>query len=89
MRLAMAAYLTAETSVSGVRLLLSSATTSLPSAPRPRTEMRSLALLAAAGRPSKSKVITLTAGPRMAGLESTHSWRSARSSRPASSSEMT
>ena len=84
----MAAYLTAETSVSGVRPLLSSATTRRPSAPSPRTEMRSRPAPGAVGSPSNSKVTTLTAGPRMAGFDSTHSCRSARCSRPASSSEI-
>ncbi len=87
-RLAMAAYLIAVTSVSGVRPLLSSATTRRPSRARPRTWMRSRRSPAAVGRPSISKVMILTAGPRMAGLDSTHSCRSARSSNPASSSEI-
>ena len=78
----------AETSVSAERLLLSSATTSRPSAPSPSTETRSRAAPPAVGTPSNSKVTTLTAGPRMAGFDSTHSCRSARCSRPASSSEI-
>ena len=73
MRLAMAAYLMAATSVSGDRPLLSSATTRRPSAPSPSTEMRSRQAPAPTDRPSNSKVMTLTAEPRMAGLESTHS----------------
>ena len=73
MRLAMAAYLIAETSVSGDRPLLSSATTRRPSLPSPSTEMRSRAAPAAVGSPSNSKVTTLTAGPRMAGFDNTHS----------------
>ncbi len=88
MRLTAAAYLIAETSVSADRLLLSSATTRRPSAPSPSTETRSRAAPPAGGSPSNSKVTTLTAGPRMAGFDSTHSCRSARCSSPASSSEI-
>src|SRR5580692_519444 len=88
MRLTAAAYLIAVTSVSAERLLLSSATTRRPSAPRPRTETLSRLAPPATGSPSNSKVTTLTAGPRMAGLASTHSCRSARCSRPASWSEI-
>jgi hypothetical protein len=87
-RLTEAAYLMAETSVSAARLLLSSATTSRPSAPSPSTETRSRSGPPALGTPSNSKVTTLTAGPRMAGFDRTHSCRSARCSRPASSSEI-
>ena len=86
-RLAIAAYLTAGTSMSGVRLLLSSATTRRPSAARPRTLTRSRSA-PAVGRPSNSKEMTLMPCPRMMGFDSTHSCRSARSSSPASSSEI-
>src|ERR1700677_2730235 len=88
MRLTEAAYLMAETSVSADRLLLSSATTRRPSAPSPSTETRSRGAPPLVGTPSNSKVMTLTAGPRMAGFDSTHSCKSARCSRPASSSEI-
>src|SRR6185437_15422627 len=84
----MAAYFAAATSVSGVRPLLTSATTRRPSAPSPSTLTRSRTVGSAVGSPSNSKVMTLTAGPRMAGLERTHSCKSARPSRPASSSEI-
>ena len=68
-RLAMAAYLMAETSVSGVRAAFSSATTRRASAPRPSTVRRSRFAPAGVGMPSNSKVITLTAGPRTAGFD--------------------
>ena len=87
-RLAMAAYLIAVTSTSGFLPYLSSAMTSRPSEPSPTMTRRSRGSPGVPHCRSTSKVMILMAGPRISGFERTHSCRSARSSRPASSSEI-
>ena len=87
-RLAMAAYFSADTSASGVLPCFSSATTMRPSPSSPRMCRRSGGMAGPPQPRSKSSVTILTAFPRIWGLERIHSWRSARSSNPASSSEI-